>query len=96
MLNLLIFDQIILGSSIFGLEQNQMNQKLVYLTLNRNCNCKSIVLCLFPLYFQMQLSESSQPVWVELKPTVDQTGDTDGEQSSTLLIKSGVVSHDGL
>ncbi|XP_048324464.2 uncharacterized protein LOC107412443 isoform X2 [Ziziphus jujuba] len=46
--------------------------------------------------YQMQLSESSQPVWVELKPTVDQTGDTDGEQSSTLLIKSGVVSHDGL
>lgn len=44
----------------------------------------------------MQLSESSQPVWVELKPTVDQTGDVEGEQSSALLIKSGVVSHDGL
>ena len=44
----------------------------------------------------MQLSESSQPVWVELKPTFDQTIDTEEEQRSAFLIKSGVVSNDGV
>ncbi|XP_062017007.1 uncharacterized protein LOC133733389 isoform X1 [Rosa rugosa] len=47
------------------------------------------------ILYQMQLSESSQPVWVEFAPTLSQTTDKEGEQSSTILIKSGVVSYTG-
>jgi hypothetical protein len=43
----------------------------------------------------MQLSESSQPVWVEFTATLGQSTDEEGEQSSVILIKSGVVSYDG-
>lgn len=43
----------------------------------------------------MQLSESSQPVWVEFAPPLGQSTDKEGEQSSIILIKSGVVSYDG-
>lgn len=47
--------------------------------------------------YQMQLSESSQPVWVELTSQLNQSKDREGsEQSSAILIKSGVVSHDGV
>lgn len=42
----------------------------------------------------MQLSEISQPIWVEFIPTLDQTTDKE-EKASVVLIKSGVVSHDG-
>lgn len=43
----------------------------------------------------MQLSESSQPVWVEFTATLGQITDEEGEQSSVIVIKSGVVSYDG-
>ena len=43
----------------------------------------------------MQISESSQPVWVEFAPTLIQKTDKEGEQSPVILIKSGVVSYDG-
>lgn len=52
-------------------------------------------LYVFFAYFQMQLSESSQPVWVEFTATLGQSTDEEGEQSSVILIKSGVVSYDG-
>ncbi|XP_050224592.1 uncharacterized protein LOC126674218 [Mercurialis annua] len=45
------------------------------------------------ILYQMQLSESSQPAWMEFTPTPNSK---EAEQSSTILIKSGVVSHDGL
>ncbi|PON59094.1 hypothetical protein PanWU01x14_162130 [Parasponia andersonii] len=44
--------------------------------------------------YQMQLSEISQPIWVEFIPTLDRTADKE-EKTSVVLIKSGVVSHDG-
>jgi hypothetical protein len=44
----------------------------------------------------MQLTENSQPIWVELTPTLNQSTDIEGEQSSEILIKSGAVSHDGV
>lgn len=46
------------------------------------------------LYFQMQLNEISQPIWVEFIPTLDQSTDKE-EKTSLVLIKYGVVSHDG-
>ncbi|KAK9274254.1 hypothetical protein L1049_019068 [Liquidambar formosana] len=45
--------------------------------------------------YQMQLSESSQPVWVEFIPTPDHSTCRETEQNSAIQIKSGVVSHDG-
>ncbi|KAF4387287.1 hypothetical protein F8388_016696 [Cannabis sativa] len=44
--------------------------------------------------YQMQLNEISQPIWLEFVPTLFQTTDTEIE-SSRVLIKAGVVSHDG-
>ncbi|XP_024025228.1 uncharacterized protein LOC21398426 [Morus notabilis] len=44
--------------------------------------------------YQMQLSESSQPIWVVFIPTLD-LGAEKEEKGSEVLIKSGVVSHDG-
>ncbi|CAI0450181.1 unnamed protein product [Linum tenue] len=38
--------------------------------------------------YQMQLTEIAQPIWVELNPSID------GELSSRVIIKSGVVSND--
>ncbi|XP_002513522.3 uncharacterized protein LOC8274321 [Ricinus communis] len=46
--------------------------------------------------YQMQLSDSSQPIWVAFTPTLDSTTNKEAEQSSMILIKSGVVSYDGL
>ncbi|XVF04760.1 hypothetical protein REPUB_Repub05bG0112900 [Reevesia pubescens] len=45
--------------------------------------------------YQMQLSDSSQPIWVEFKPTFDQSTNKEAEQSSVIKIKSGTVSYDG-
>lgn len=47
-------------------------------------------------FSQMQLSESSQPIWVAFTPTPDSSTSKEAEESSVILIKSGVVSHDGL
>lgn len=43
----------------------------------------------------MKISESSQPIWVDFTPTLSQSTDEEGEQSSVILIKSGLVSYDG-
>ncbi|KAG6682706.1 uncharacterized protein LOC122293034 isoform X2 [Carya illinoinensis] len=48
------------------------------------------------ILYQLKLSESSQPVWVELIPRLNQKTGTEEEQSSAMLIKSGAVSHDGV
>ncbi|CAK7331108.1 unnamed protein product [Dovyalis caffra] len=48
------------------------------------------------ILYQMLLSESSQPIWVQFKPTVDESINKEAEQSSLILIKSGVISHDGV
>ncbi|XP_043813810.1 uncharacterized protein LOC110617993 isoform X2 [Manihot esculenta] len=48
------------------------------------------------ILYQMQLSESSQPIWVAFTPTPDSSTSKEAEESSVILIKSGVVSHDGL
>ncbi|KAF2287404.1 hypothetical protein GH714_039833 [Hevea brasiliensis] len=48
------------------------------------------------ILYQMQLSESSQPIWVVLKPTPDSSTNKEAEETSVILIKSGVVSHDGM
>lgn len=45
--------------------------------------------------YQMQLSESSEPIWVEFIPTPDHRKSRETEQSSAFQIKSGVVSPDG-
>ncbi|BFG30024.1 hypothetical protein CerSpe_162980 [Prunus speciosa] len=45
--------------------------------------------------YQMKISESSQPIWVDVTPTLSQSTDEEGEQSSVILIKSGLVSYDG-
>lgn len=44
---------------------------------------------------QVQLSETSETVWVELNPTLSQITDRYTEQNPLVLLKSGVVSHDG-
>lgn len=44
----------------------------------------------------MQLGESSQPIWVEFMPSLDQSKNKEAEESWVILIKSGVVSHDGV
>ncbi|XWS71193.1 hypothetical protein CRYUN_Cryun03dG0118200 [Craigia yunnanensis] len=47
--------------------------------------------------YQMQLGDSSQPIWVEFKPAIfDQSTNKEAEQSSVIQIKSGTVSYDGL
>ncbi|KAG5517496.1 hypothetical protein RHGRI_038037 [Rhododendron griersonianum] len=47
--------------------------------------------------FQMQLSETSQPVWVDCTPTDNQsTSREEAQQTSSILLKSGVISYDGL
>uniref|UniRef100_A0A2P2JD22 Uncharacterized protein LOC105648304 n=1 Tax=Rhizophora mucronata TaxID=61149 RepID=A0A2P2JD22_RHIMU len=43
----------------------------------------------------MQLSENSQPLWVEFTPTPEQSTFKEAEKSSVILVKSGVVSQDG-
>lgn len=48
------------------------------------------------LQMHLQLGETtSQPVWVKFTPTLNQITDTDSEKNPLILIKSGVVSHDG-
>ncbi|XP_028798755.1 uncharacterized protein LOC114754157 isoform X2 [Neltuma alba] len=44
---------------------------------------------------QVQLSESSETVWVELTPTLNHITDRDSQQNRLVLIKSGIVSQDG-
>ncbi|KAK4276277.1 hypothetical protein QN277_019242 [Acacia crassicarpa] len=44
---------------------------------------------------QVQLSESSETVWVELTPTLDHVIHRDSQQNGPVLIKSGIVSQDG-
>ncbi|KAJ6948318.1 hypothetical protein NC651_002614 [Populus alba x Populus x berolinensis] len=46
--------------------------------------------------YQMMLGESSQPIWVEFTPTLDESTIREAEQSSLMLINSGFISHDGL
>lgn len=46
--------------------------------------------------YQMQLSESSQPVWVDFTPILSQSMHQEADQSPAIQIKSGVVSHDGV
>ncbi|XP_011045412.1 PREDICTED: uncharacterized protein LOC105140319 isoform X2 [Populus euphratica] len=46
--------------------------------------------------YQMILGESSQPIWVEFTPTLDESTNREAEQSSLMLINSGLISHDGL
>ncbi|KAJ9139655.1 hypothetical protein P3X46_030368 [Hevea brasiliensis] len=48
------------------------------------------------ILYQMQLSESSQPIWVAFTPTLDSSTNKEAEESSGILINSGVVSHDGV
>ncbi|XP_042480538.1 uncharacterized protein LOC122061364 isoform X2 [Macadamia integrifolia] len=42
----------------------------------------------------MQLSESSQPIWIECTPTLEQNPNTMETEPNSILIKSGVVSYD--
>lgn len=44
---------------------------------------------------QVKLSESSETVWVELTPTLGQITEGYTEQNPLVLLKSGIVSHDG-
>ncbi|XP_043723297.1 uncharacterized protein LOC122670475 isoform X1 [Telopea speciosissima] len=44
--------------------------------------------------YQMQLSESSQPVWIECTPTLDHSPQSTETEPSSILIKSGIVSYD--
>ncbi|EOY32744.1 Uncharacterized protein TCM_040774 isoform 1 [Theobroma cacao] len=46
--------------------------------------------------YQMQLGDSSQPIWVEFKPAFNQSTNKEAEQSSVVQIKSGTVTNDGL
>ncbi|KAG5238389.1 Magnesium-chelatase [Salix suchowensis] len=48
------------------------------------------------ILYQMILSESSQPIWAEFTPTLDESTKKEAGQSSSILIKSGVISHDEL
>ncbi|XP_024464833.1 uncharacterized protein LOC7482334 isoform X2 [Populus trichocarpa] len=48
------------------------------------------------ILFQMRLSERSQPIWTEFTPTLDESTNKEAGQSSSIPIKSGVISHDGL
>lgn len=43
----------------------------------------------------LQLGETSQPVWVEFIPTLNQITDKDQEKNSLILMKSGTMSDDG-
>lgn len=55
----------------------------------------SLIFSFFVL-FQMQISENSQPFWVEFTPTPNQSTNKAAAKSSVILITSGVVSHDGM
>ncbi|XP_043693547.1 uncharacterized protein LOC122644022 [Telopea speciosissima] len=44
--------------------------------------------------YQMQLIESSQPVWIECTPTLEHNPHSMETEPSSILIKSGVVSYD--
>ncbi|KAL4282686.1 hypothetical protein GQ457_16G006740 [Hibiscus cannabinus] len=46
--------------------------------------------------YQMQLGDNLQPIWVEFKPTFDQSTHKEADQSSEVQIKSGIVSYNGL
>lgn len=50
---------------------------------------------IFLLKMQVQLGETSQPVWVEFTPSLNQITDDDPEKNPLTLMKSGIVSHDG-
>jgi hypothetical protein len=52
--------------------------------------------CIIFSPFQMRLSERSQPIWTEFTPTLDESTNKEAGQSSSIPIKSGVISHDGL
>ncbi|KAK7264059.1 hypothetical protein RJT34_31662 [Clitoria ternatea] len=43
----------------------------------------------------VQLGETSQPVWIEFSPTLNQISDNESEKNPLILMKSGVVSDDG-
>ncbi|KAK8550680.1 hypothetical protein V6N12_039376 [Hibiscus sabdariffa] len=45
--------------------------------------------------YQMQLSDSSQLIWVKFKPAFNRSTNKEAEQSSGIHFKSGAVSHDG-
>ncbi|KAA8549789.1 hypothetical protein F0562_001473 [Nyssa sinensis] len=45
--------------------------------------------------YQMQLSENSQPIWVEFTPTPNHSTSKETEQNSATQLKSGVISNDG-
>ncbi|KAH7560656.1 hypothetical protein JRO89_XS10G0063100 [Xanthoceras sorbifolium] len=45
--------------------------------------------------YQMQMSENSQPLWVEFMPALDQGTNKKAERNSVTQIKSGVVSYNG-
>ena len=42
----------------------------------------------------MQFGETSQTVWIDVTPTLNQITDNDPEKNPLVLIKSGIVSHD--
>ncbi|XP_050369667.1 uncharacterized protein LOC126787803 isoform X2 [Argentina anserina] len=65
-----------------------------YLELMQSLSSYSITQFLLYLKQEFSISESSQPIWVEFAPTLSQNTDKEGEQSSIILIKSGVVSYD--
>lgn len=49
------------------------------------------------ILYQLQLSESSQPVWVELVAEPNQTtGEEEVNHASSIQLLAGVVSHDGM
>lgn len=43
---------------------------------------------------QMQLGENSQPIWVELAPTIDQNRRKETEKDAAIQLRYGVISHD--
>lgn len=42
----------------------------------------------------MQLTEDSQPIWIEFMPVFDQSPVKETDQSSAVLLASGVTSQD--
>ncbi|KAL2535821.1 uncharacterized protein Fot_17212 [Forsythia ovata] len=44
--------------------------------------------------YQMQLTEDSQPIWIEFMPVFDQSTSKERGQSPAILLTSGVTSHD--
>ncbi|XP_059665324.1 uncharacterized protein LOC132311439 [Cornus florida] len=45
--------------------------------------------------YQMQLSENSQPIWIEFTPTLGPGTSKEMEQNSAMPLKSGVISYNG-